>query len=176
MNESYTQLKTGDRFPGIPSFTGATMLMTPQGIHLLCAYPGLGQTHIDAFRNLEGYGIYEEDFALVLWQFGGDWIIETPFDPELEKLSRPGEMSLFLNAKPNEMQRFLLDECNQILAIMKSGLQTAFVDALAAAWTAPRDWNDYARWLDKIRDSKGPRELWQRSRCFDHQGKTTAFK
>jgi hypothetical protein len=176
MNESHAQLKTGDRFPGVPSFTGATMLMTPSGIHLLCSYPGLGQTQIDAFRNLEGYGIFQDEFALALWRFGSDWIIETPFDPELEKLSRPGEMAIFFDTKPNGMKRFLLDECNQILAIMQSSLSPGFIDALQAAWTASRSWNGYAQWLDRIRESMGPRELWQGSRKFDHRGEHPGLK
>ena len=168
MQDTGLSLNVGDTYPG-ENFEGSILMMTSMGISLLCAYSGMTETHIADFMDLSGYGVYEDAYPLVIWEFGHRWIVASPFDPTAEKQKRPEELDLFLNQKNNVIQRVLLDENNTVLSVVRSGLSWGFLDHIQGAWRNPGDnWQGYADWIERLLAEKPIEAVWAEARQYGH--------
>lgn len=162
--------KVGEKYPVTESFEGATLTLTPKGMTLLCVLPALTEAGHKGFKSLKAYGIYGGAYPLVIWQFENDWLLETPFNPALEREIRPEAMDLFLTEKGNVMERILLDECSVVQTIVRAGLQWDFIEALKKVWSDPEmDWDGYASWLADTHSEFGTEQLWEKAAKYTHK-------
>ena len=83
---------------------------------LVCPYPK--EQKIEYFEELVSYGIYKSDtfpYGLIIWKFGNNWLIETPFN-----ILKDDDVSGFLSEDSNALTRVLIDEKGIVRSLKKA--------------------------------------------------------
>jgi hypothetical protein len=149
MGEPSLDVTEGDLWPGWRSpFEGSVLSMGAQGLMLLVSMPQPRQTDLSDFRNLTAVGVFEEEFPLVIWRFGQNFLLPTPFNPEFERQHNADGLASFLSAASPQFQRTLIDEHGHICVLAQSDLPKGFVQSIQGWWGASAcDWHRYNPWL-----------------------------
>ena len=152
MQTGLEEIKEGDKYPGWEKpFEGSLMGITDGEIQLLVSLPYPRQIDIEDFKNLTAYGIYKEKYPLVIWQFGKNFLLAAPYNPEFEKQFRPDDVEKFICRKNKIMTRILIDQNGIIRIIRMAELKSSFIEDLQKVWSDSKtDWSKYNSWLSQI--------------------------
>ena len=163
----YSMMGVGQLYPGaLPGMGCQLSIGTTLNIAVRMENPS--DKEVTAFRSIQGYGFYQgKDLphGLLLWHFGNERDVETPFNPRLEETVRPQDMQRFLNGKKNACQRVLLDENGIVKAIALLGLDWKLVELLRKTWSDPNlDWAEYDSRYASLATRRSTSDLWRRAR------------
>jgi hypothetical protein len=149
MNDACLDLKEGDLWPGWTGpFEGSFLTIGSQGLVLLVAMPMPRANDLSDFRELTAVGVFENDFPLVIWHFGQNFLLPTPFNPEFERQHNAEALASFLADDKSRFQRSLINERGHICVLIQSDLKAEFVSRIRHWWqTAACDWHQYNIWL-----------------------------
>ena len=134
---------------------------------LVCPYPNVQE--IGYFEELVSCGIYKTDtfpYGLIIWKFGHDWLIETPFN-----ILRDDEVSSFLSDDSNALTRVLIDEKGIVRSLNAAGLQWRFIKKLQEIWgDESLNWSEYESKLGVVVQQNTTQMLWDKSEKYMHKG------
>ena len=167
MQMKLEEIKTGDKYPiWEKPFEGSLMGIVDGEIQLLVSLPYPREIDIEDFRNLTAYGIYNAKYPLVIWQFGKNFLLPTPYNPEFEKQSRPNDVEKFIYQKNKIMTRILIDQNGIIRVISTAELKSSFIKDLQKAWSDSKtDWGRYNSWLSQI-FRKNTYSIWEKVKKY----------
>jgi hypothetical protein len=149
MRDSSLEINEGDLWPGWNGpFEGSVLTVSAQGLMLLVSMPLPREKDLADFRNLTAVGVFEKDFPLVIWCFGQNFLLPTPFNPEFERQHNAKALASFLSAGAFQLQRTLINERGLVCVLVQSDLQKEFVECVQRGWQpAACDWHRYNPWL-----------------------------
>ena len=169
MQNEVEEIKEGDKYPGWEKpFEGSFLSIIDGEIQLLVSLPYPRQIDIEDFKNLTAYGIYNEKYPLVIWQFGKNFLLATPYNPEFEKQFSPNDVEKFIDHKNNIMTRILIDQNGVVRVLNLAKLKSSFIEDLQKAWSNSKtDWSKYNSWLSQI-FRKNTYKIWEKVYKYKH--------
>ena len=167
MNDTFLDIKEGDRWPGWRgSFEGSVLTIDEHGLFLLVSLPLVRPEDISDFRQLTGCGLFEGEFPLVIWRFGQNFLLPTPFNPEFERQQNTRSMEDFLAAESPRFKRALIDRQGMVRVLATTYLNQSFIDLVRRWWKpSAHDWHRYNKWLNHA--FKTPtHQMWAKANVF----------
>ena len=133
---------------------------------LVCQYPK--DQEIEYFEELVSYGIYKSDtfpYGLIIWKFGNNWLIETPFN-----ILKDDDVSSFLSEDSNALSRVLIDEKGIVRSLNAAGLQWGFIKELQEIWgNESLNWSEYETELGVVIQQNTTQRLWDKTKKYMHK-------
>lgn len=168
MSDNGIELQEGHPYPGWKRpFEASILNITADGLHLLASMPFPRRVDMEDFRKLTGYGIFVDEFPLVIWKFGENFLLPTPCNPDFERQESPGETEAFFSRLPVRFSRALIDVHGIVRVLEENSLKKGFIQKLAKLWTDPgADWISYNNWL-MYTFQTGTHVLWKRALAFE---------
>jgi hypothetical protein len=169
MPDFYIDIQEGHPYPGWQRpFEASILNITADGLHLLSSIPFPRPVDMDDFGNLTGYGIFFDEFPLVIWKFGDNFLLPTPCNPDFERQENPGETEEFFSRLPVRFSRALIDVHGIVRVLAETDLKKDFIEKLAQFWSDPKtDWISYNNWLMYIYQT-GTHLLWKKALVLVH--------
>lgn len=169
MQTGLEEIKAGDKYPGWEKpFESSLMGIIDGEIQLLVSLPYPREIDIEDFKNLTAYGIYNEKYPLVIWQFGKNFLLPTPYNPEFEKQFRPNDVEKFICQKNKIMIRIMIDQKGIVRVISLAELKSSFIENLQKAWSDSKtDWRGYNSWLSGI-FRKNTYNIWEKVKKYEY--------
>ena len=169
MQTGLEKIKAGDKYPGWEKpFEGSLMGIIDGEIQLLVSLPYPREIDIEDFKSLTAYGIYNEKYPLVIWQFGKNFLLPTPYNPEFEKQFRPNDVEKFICRKNKIMIRIMIDQNGIVRVISLAELKSSFIENLQKAWSDSKtDWRGYNSWLSGI-FRKNTYNIWEKVKKYKY--------
>ena len=169
MFDSDLEIHEGQVYPGWQHpFEASVLSIVSEGLHLLVSIPFPRPVDLEDFRNLTGYGIYEDDYPLVIWKFGENFLLPTPCNPEFEKQENPEEVEDFFSELHLDFSRALIDAHGIIRILSQARLNPEFIKRLQELWSEPeRDWKQYNDKLLQYTFQTPTHHLWEKAIHFD---------
>jgi len=163
------EIKEGDKYPGWKKpFEGSLMQIIDGEIQLLVSCPYPREIDIEDFKKLTAYGIHNEKYPLVIWKFGKNFLLPTPYNPAFEKQFRFNDVEKFIGRKNKNMIRILIDHNGIIRVISLAELKCGFIEDLQKAWGYPKtDWSRYNSWLSQI-FRKNTYNIWGKVKKYNY--------
>jgi hypothetical protein len=119
------------------------------------------------FKNLTGYGIFDDEYPLVIWKFGKNFLLPTPCNPEFEWQENPEEVADFFSGIRTDFSRAMIDAHGIIRVLRQNRLQPEFMKKLQGLWTLPgMDWEKFNNWLQYTFQTP-THHLWEKAIHFD---------
>ena len=110
MNHDSIELEEGSPYPGWQQPFEASMLnIVSEGLHLLVSIPFPREIDLEDFETLDKYGIYHNEFPLIIWKFGKNFILPTPLNPLYERQNGSEEVDDFFSGYRTHFSRALID-------------------------------------------------------------------
>ncbi|MFO8085295.1 MAG: hypothetical protein R6U27_13360 [Desulfobacterales bacterium] len=168
MFEDDLKIQEGQVYPGWHKpFESSILSIVAQGLHLLVSIPFPRSRDMDDFKNLTGYGIFEDEYPLIIWKFGKNFLLPTPCNPEFERQEDPEETTDFFSGIHTDFSRVMIDAHGIIRVLRQTRLNPEFIKRLHDLWTAEGlNWKDYNQRLPYTFQTP-THLLWEKSIHFD---------
>lgn len=168
MNHLDIDIREGDTYPGWQApFEASVLSIVAQGLHLLVSIPFPRPLDMEDFKNLTRCGIFENQYPLVIWKFGKNFLLPTPCNPAFERQENPEEVEDFFSDICTDFSRALIDGHGIIRVLRQTRLDPEFIKRLQNFWTIPdTDWGNYNRWLQHTFQTP-THHLWDKAIHFD---------
>ncbi len=154
---------------GILPEDGACLKIYTPKLVMVLVYPYPKEQEIGYFGELVSYGIYKSDtfpYGLIIWKFGNNWLIETPFN-----ILKDDEVSSFLSKDSNALTHILIDEKGIVRSLNAAGLQWGFIKELQEIWgNESLNWSEYETKLGVVIQKSSTQELWDKAKKYMHKG------
>lgn len=169
MFDSDLEIQEGQIYPGWQEpFEASVLSIVSEGLHLLVSIPFPRPLDLEDFRNLTGYGIFEDEHPLVIWKFGKNFLLPTPCNPEFERQENPEEVTDFFSKIHTHFSRALIDGHGVIRVLQQTQLNPEFIEKLQKLWSLPEtDWKQYNERLLRYTFQTPTHLLWQKAIQFD---------
>jgi hypothetical protein len=168
MSDFDLEIQKGEIYPGWQKpFEASVLNIVSEGLHLLVSIPFPRSIDLEDFINLTSYGIFEDDYPLVIWKFGKNFLLPTPCNPEFERQEDPEEVVDFFSSLRTNFSRVMIDAHGVIRVLRQSQLHLEFMKKLHGLWTLPNmDWERYNNWLQHTFQTP-THLLWEQASHFD---------
>jgi hypothetical protein len=167
MSDFDSEIQEGRIYPGWQKPFEASMLnIVPEGLHLLVSIPFPRPVDLEDFKNLTGYGFFEDKYPLVIWKFGKNFLLPTPCNPEFERQENFEEVTEFFSGIHTGFSRVMIDAHGIIRILRQTRLLPEFIENLHSLWNSPgTDWENYNHWLQYIFQTP-THHLWEKAIHF----------
>jgi hypothetical protein len=167
MFDSDLDIEEGRVYPGWQKpFEASVLNIVPEGLHLLVSIPFPRPLDLQDFKMLTGYGIFVDEYPLVIWKFGKNFLLPTPCNPEFERQENPNEVADFFSEVRTEFSRAMIDGHGIIRVLRQSRLNPEFMKKLHELWTLPGiDWRKYHNGLRNTFQTP-THHLWEKAIHF----------
>ena len=168
MSDFDIEIQEGRIYPGWQKPFEASMLnIVSEGLHLLVSIPFPRPVDLEDFKNLTGYSIFEDDYPLVIWKFGKNFLLPTPCNPDFERQENPEEVAVFFSGLHEDFSRAMIDAHGIIRVLRQTRLHPEFIKKLHGLWTSSgMDWEKYNHWLQYTFQTP-THHLWEKAIHFD---------
>jgi hypothetical protein len=168
MGDFDIEIQEGDIYPGWQkSFEASVLNIISEGLHLLVSIPFPRPLDIEDFKNLTGYGIFGDEYPLIIWKFGKKFLLPTPCNPEFERQESPEDVEDFFSGIHTNFSRVMIDSHGIIRVLQQTRLRAEFMKKLHNVWTLPGiDWKKYNNWLQDAFHTP-THHLWEQAIHFD---------
>jgi hypothetical protein len=168
MSEFDLEIQEGEIYPGWQTpFETSVLSIFSEGLHLLFSMPFPRAIDLEDFKNLTTYGIFADEYPLVIWKFGKNFLLSTPCNPEFERQENPEEVADFFSGIRTNFSRAMIDAHGIIRVLRQTRLHRDFIKKLHDLWTLPDiDWKRYNHWLQYTFQTP-THLLWEQAIHFD---------
>ncbi len=168
MSDYDIEIQEGRIYPGWQKPFEASMLnIVSKGLHLLVSIPFPRPVDLEDFKNLTSYSIFEDEYPLVIWKFGKNFLLPTPCNPEFERQENPEEFAVFFSGIHTDFSRAMIDAHGIIRVLRQTRLDPEFIKKLHGLWASPaKDWEKYNHWL-QFTFQTPTHHLWEKATHFD---------
>ncbi len=169
MENDSIELKEGQIYPGWQQpFEESVLNIVSEGLHLLVSIPFPRKTDLQDFEKLNDYGIYYNEYPLILWKFGLNFILPIPLNPVYEYQRGSEEVDYFFSDYRTHFSRALIDNHGIVRRLRETELRPEFIKQLHFMWKDPKtDWYRYNDWLLSTFQIPNNR-LWDKAMKFGH--------
>jgi hypothetical protein len=162
------EIQEGGIYPGWQKpFEASVLNIVSEGLHLLISIPFPRPLDMEDFKNLTGYGVFGDEYPLVIWKFGKNFLLPTPCNPEFERQESPEDVEDFFSGIHTDFSRVMLDSHGIIRVLRQTRLREEFMKKLHSLWTVSNiDWEKYNDWLQGTFQTP-THHLWEHAIHFD---------
>ena len=151
MFDEDTEILEGQVYPGWQRpFEASILNIVTQGLFLLVSIPFPRNLDLEDFKNLTDYGIFEDEYPLIIWKFGKNFLLPTPCNPEFERQESPEETAFFFSGLHTDFSRVMIDAYGIIRVLRQTKLDPQFIERLHNLWiTKDLNWAGYNQGLSR---------------------------
>ncbi len=167
MYDSDFEITEGRVYPGWQkAFEASILSITAGGLYLLVSIPFPRNQDLDDFRNLTEYGVFLDEYPLIIWKFGKNFLLPAPCNPEFEKQEDPEETAAFFDGGHTDFSRVMIDAHGIVRAACQTSLRPEFIQKMCELWTDESiNWKNYNQRLQSIFQTP-TNVLWEQSTRF----------